>query len=161
MGKFNVSFGVNYKHASRIIQATNVPQKAPGLRATLTPVQYLSTPCVMWFAVECQVPWWLYHFLYNPFHHHLRHSGILNSTTLHRHPNTNCYGSLPLRSFRCLTTLTVSRLHSVCDRMINEYGIGRGNRSVRRKAVPVPLCPLQIPQDLSWDRTREQAGGSR
>jgi hypothetical protein len=25
--------------------------------------------------------------------------------------------------------------------------IGRGNRSTRRKLVPVPLCPPQIPRD--------------
>jgi hypothetical protein len=27
--------------------------------------------------------------------------------------------------------------------------IGRGNRSTRRKPVPVPLCPPQIPHDLT------------
>jgi hypothetical protein len=31
--------------------------------------------------------------------------------------------------------------------------IGRGNRSTRRKPVPVPLCPPQIPHDLTWART--------
>jgi hypothetical protein len=42
--------------------------------------------------------------------------------------------------------------------MIDEYGtfgemrIGRGNRNTRRKPVPVPLCPLQIPHDLTWER---------
>jgi hypothetical protein len=32
-----------------------------------------------------------------------------------------------------------------------EFGgmIGRGNRSTRRKPVPVPLCPPQIPHDLT------------
>jgi hypothetical protein len=33
-----------------------------------------------------------------------------------------------------------------------EFGgmmIGRGNRSARRKPVPVPLCPPQIPRDLT------------
>jgi hypothetical protein len=28
--------------------------------------------------------------------------------------------------------------------------IGRGNRSTRRKSVPLPLCPPQIPRDLAW-----------
>jgi hypothetical protein len=32
--------------------------------------------------------------------------------------------------------------------------IGRGNRSTRRKPAPVPLCPLQIPHDLTRVRTR-------
>jgi hypothetical protein len=27
--------------------------------------------------------------------------------------------------------------------------IGRGNRSTRRKPAPVPLCPPQIPHDLT------------
>jgi hypothetical protein len=33
-----------------------------------------------------------------------------------------------------------------------EFGgimIGRGNRSTRRKRAPVPLCPPQIPYDLT------------
>jgi hypothetical protein len=30
--------------------------------------------------------------------------------------------------------------------------IGRGNRSTRRKPI-VPLCPSQIPHDLTWNRT--------
>jgi hypothetical protein len=49
-------------------------------------------------------------------------------------------------------------------RMIDDdYGavdgmrIGRGNRSTRRKPVPVPLCPPQIPHDLTWGRTRAAA----
>jgi hypothetical protein len=52
-------------------------------------------------------------------------------------------------------------------RMIDECGvvggmrIGRGNRSTRRKHAPVPLCPPQIPHDLTWDRTRAAAVGSR
>jgi hypothetical protein len=32
--------------------------------------------------------------------------------------------------------------------------IGRGNRSTRRKPASVPLCPPQIPHDLTWARTR-------
>jgi hypothetical protein len=39
--------------------------------------------------------------------------------------------------------------------------IGRGNRSTRRKPAPVPLCPPQIPHNLTWDRTRAAAVGSR
>jgi hypothetical protein len=39
--------------------------------------------------------------------------------------------------------------------------IGRGNRSTQRKPAPVPLCPPQIPHDLTWARTRAAAVGSR
>jgi hypothetical protein len=39
--------------------------------------------------------------------------------------------------------------------------IGRGNRSTRRKPAPVPLCPPQIPHDLTWARTRAVAVGSQ
>jgi hypothetical protein len=39
--------------------------------------------------------------------------------------------------------------------------IGRGNRSSLRKPAPVPLCPPQIPHDLTWDRTRAVAVGSQ
>jgi hypothetical protein len=31
--------------------------------------------------------------------------------------------------------------------------IGRGSRSTRRKLTPVPLCPTQMPHDLTWART--------
>jgi hypothetical protein len=33
----------------------------------------------------------------------------------------------------------------------------RGNRSTRRKPAPVPLCPPQIPYELTWARTRAAA----
>jgi hypothetical protein len=39
--------------------------------------------------------------------------------------------------------------------------IGRGNRSTRRKPSPVPLCPPQIPFDLTRARTRAAAVGSQ
>jgi hypothetical protein len=39
--------------------------------------------------------------------------------------------------------------------------IGYGNRSTRTKPAPVPLCPPQIPHDLSWARTRAAAVGSQ
>jgi hypothetical protein len=39
--------------------------------------------------------------------------------------------------------------------------IGRGNRITWRKPAPVPLCPPQIPHDLSRARTRAAAVGSR
>jgi hypothetical protein len=39
--------------------------------------------------------------------------------------------------------------------------IGRGNRNTRRKPAQVQLCPPQILHDLTWDRTRAAAVGSR
>jgi hypothetical protein len=39
--------------------------------------------------------------------------------------------------------------------------IGRGNRSTRRKPAAEPLCPSQIPHDLTWAQTRAAAVGSR
>jgi hypothetical protein len=39
--------------------------------------------------------------------------------------------------------------------------IDRGNRSTRRKPVPLPLCAPQIPHDLTRTRTRAAAVGSR
>jgi hypothetical protein len=36
-----------------------------------------------------------------------------------------------------------------------------GNRSTRRKPSPVPLCPPQIPHDLTRARTRSATTGSR
>jgi hypothetical protein len=32
-----------------------------------------------------------------------------------------------------------------------------GNRSTRRKPAPVPLCPPQMPHDLTWTRTGKPA----
>jgi hypothetical protein len=65
------------------------------------------------------------------------------------------------------TSATVGLLYQ--SRMIDydDYGavggirIGRGNRSTRTKPAPVPLCPPQIPLDLTWDRTRAAAVGSQ
>jgi hypothetical protein len=37
----------------------------------------------------------------------------------------------------------------------------RRNRSTRRKRGPVPLCPLQIPHNVTWARTRDAAVGNR
>jgi hypothetical protein len=39
--------------------------------------------------------------------------------------------------------------------------IGRGSRCTQRKPTPMPLCPPQIPYDLTWDRTRAVSVGSR
>jgi hypothetical protein len=39
--------------------------------------------------------------------------------------------------------------------------IGRGNRSTRRKTAPVPLCPPQIPHELTRAPTRAAAMGSQ
>jgi hypothetical protein len=36
---------------------------------------------------------------------------------------------------------------------VGEMIIGRGNLSTRRKPTPAPLCPSQIPHDLTWART--------
>jgi hypothetical protein len=39
--------------------------------------------------------------------------------------------------------------------------LGRGNLSIRRKATPVPLCPPQIPYDLTCSGSRAAAVGSQ
>jgi hypothetical protein len=66
-------------------------------------------------------------------------------------------------SFCYLAALSVLRLYSIGDRMINEYGavggmrIGRGNWSTSWDPAPVPFCPPQIPHDLTWDQTQAVA----
>jgi hypothetical protein len=65
------------------------------------------------------------------------------------------------------TSATVGLLYQ--PRMIDDddYGaaggmtIGRGNRSTRRKPAPEPLCPPQIPHDLTRYRTWAAAVGSQ
>jgi hypothetical protein len=42
-----------------------------------------------------------------------------------------------------------------------EWMSGRGNRSTRWKLSPVPLCPPQIPHDLTWARMQVFAVPSR
>jgi hypothetical protein len=44
---------------------------------------------------------------------------------------------------------------------VGGMGIGRRNRSTQRKPAPVPLCPPQIPHDLTWDWTRAATVGSQ
>jgi hypothetical protein len=57
-----------------------------------------------------------------------------------------------------LTTLLLTRLYSINDTMINEYGAvavmetARSNGSAQRKPSPISFCPSQIPQDLTPDR---------
>jgi hypothetical protein len=46
------------------------------------------------------------------------------------------------------------------DGEIDGMMIGRGNRSTRRKPVPMPLCPPQTP-NAAWTRTRAAAVGSQ
>jgi hypothetical protein len=55
------------------------------------------------------------------------------------------------------TSATVGLLYQL--RMTDEYGmrIDRENRHTRRKPAPMPLCPPQIPHDLTRDRTRAVA----
>jgi hypothetical protein len=63
--------------------------------------------------------------------------------------------------------LSVSKVYSIDDRMINVYGaavgiiMGRGDLSIQRKPAPVPLCPPQVPHDLTWDHTRATTVGSQ
>jgi hypothetical protein len=42
-----------------------------------------------------------------------------------------------------------------------EQSVGKENRSTRRKPAPLPLCPPQIPHDLTLARKREAAARSR
>jgi hypothetical protein len=44
---------------------------------------------------------------------------------------------------------------------ISKMRIGRGSWSSRRKSASMLLCPPQIPHDLTWDRKRAAAVGSR
>jgi hypothetical protein len=50
--------------------------------------------------------------------------------------------------------------------MIDECGavggmISKGNRSTQKKSAPVPLCPPEIPHDLTGARTRAAEAGIR
>jgi hypothetical protein len=59
--------------------------------------------------------------------------------------------------FGYFTTLNVSKLHSINNRMINECGAvgemrtGTGYEITRRKPASVPLSPLQILHELTWN----------
>jgi hypothetical protein len=72
--------------------------------------------------------------------------------------STWSYRSMVYSLISCLTALSLTRLHSVNDTMINEYGAvgeletGRDNRSTQRKPAPMSFCLAQIPQDLTPDR---------
>jgi hypothetical protein len=61
---------------------------------------------------------------------------------------------------------SVLKVYSVNDTTINEcaavHGMrtSRENQSAQRKPVPVPLCPPQIPHDLTWDQTQAAMVGA-
>jgi hypothetical protein len=65
------------------------------------------------------------------------------------------------------TSATVCLLYQPRMIDVDDYGavggmrIGRGNRRTRRKPAPVPLCPPQIPHDLTWDRIRAAVVGNQ
>jgi hypothetical protein len=65
--------------------------------------------------------------------------------------------ALAVVTFCYLTMLLISRLYSVDNRMISEYGtargmrIGWGDQTYGRKPAPVPLGTPQIPHTLKWD----------
>jgi hypothetical protein len=64
------------------------------------------------------------------------------SRTMHRH----------------ITSSPVSLVRSfLAGYLRNVNQIWQGNRSTGRKPAPVPLCPSQIPHDLTWDRARAAA----
>jgi hypothetical protein len=53
--------------------------------------------------------------------------------------------------------LSVLRVNSISERIINEYGAGGemrngiGNSGTQKKTCPVPFCPPQIPHNLIWE----------
>jgi hypothetical protein len=51
-------------------------------------------------------------------------------------------------------------IHDECG-AVGGIKIRRGNKSIRRKLAPVPLCQPKIPYDLIWARTRATTIGSR
>jgi hypothetical protein len=55
----------------------------------------------------------------------------------------------------------VPALDDYDDGKFGRMETGRGNRSTRRKPVPAPLCPLQIPLDQTRDRTWAAEMGSQ
>jgi hypothetical protein len=63
--------------------------------------------------------------------------------------------------------LSASRLYNVENTMINKYGavgvmrIDGGSWRTRRKPTPMPLCPTQIPHELTWGRNQPAAVRSR
>jgi hypothetical protein len=61
------------------------------------------------------------------------------------------------------TTGLVYQPRMVMDNDCGTIGaiLGRESRSTRRKRAPVPLCPPQIPYDLTRTLTRAAAVGSR
>jgi hypothetical protein len=63
--------------------------------------------------------------------------------------------SRPLTGLLC-------RLQMIYDECgaVNGMGIGRRNRCTGRKRTPLPLCPPQIPHDLTWARTQTAAVGN-
>jgi hypothetical protein len=46
-------------------------------------------------------------------------------------------------------------------RVIGRMRMRKGNRNIWRELAPVLHYPLQISHDLTWDRTRTAAVGSR
>jgi hypothetical protein len=101
-------------------------------------------------------------------------SGILRSTDT-QHPKKSTPPNMYLFIFRIVgggvqagSTRHVGHWMAYCTCpgwlwwwRIGGIKIGRGNRSIRRKPTPAPLCPPQIPLGQTWVWTRAAAVGSQ
>jgi hypothetical protein len=66
-------------------------------------------------------------------------------------------------SFTLLYFYYVSRVYSICESVIKEYGAlsEMRNRSTRGKPARITVLPPEVPHDLTWDRNDAAAVGSR
>jgi hypothetical protein len=67
----------------------------------------------------------------------------------------------PLRTWSLIGLLYQPRMLDDESGAVGGFGIGRENRSTRRKPTPMSLCPSQIQYDLTCARTRAAVVGSR
>jgi hypothetical protein len=80
----------------------------------------------------------------------------------HRHRPYSTYkpwGGVTLSPL-CTSVYQPQMIDDECE-AVDGKRIGRGNWNAGTKPDPVPLCPPQIPHDLTWVRTRAAAVGSR
>jgi hypothetical protein len=100
----------------------------------------------------------------NPFYisHHNKCSECLNTTfSLHFNIIISGVRLSPLGTAATIGLLYQPQMTDDGDcGTIGGIKIGRGNRSTRRKPAPLPLCPPQIPHDLTRARARATAMGS-
>jgi hypothetical protein len=149
----------NWSETKRFTDALCSKLGATGKRVREPPSSYSLEP-----RASYNFKWWGDEFQVSEFRS-FQHNGLDEWLSRGRRKSSFSCGGVRLSPLGTSATVwLIEPARMVDDDECGELGgmrIGRGNRSTRRKPAPVPLCPPQIPHDLTWSQTWAAVVGSR